>query len=592
MNVLWVRLEFSLDTKTIDERKIQRKQLCELVGSNIQRIGQLRGLELAHYQEIIMPFILEQVKACKEPLAQTYIIESIIQVFPVEYHVETLETLFNSFQILEDEVNTLELVTGIIKRLESFSEDAETALQTVKQVARQIDSLLKMGQEFPLDGTLEMLGNLLNFSLEADSSNFTNVNSIITFVENYLSNIYGENRIDDAKVSTNLRFFLSRPLREMKDAAMAFDLTDFPSLVARMKYADRKAIAVELSKSFIRTEALIDTPEKLKSFFAVNQVILKRPNDFEEDGESEPISSALSYLGSVFHLIKNKRDVDETFSLITSVSSTIQALGPEVKEILYLPLGNALLHLAVEIDASQEATETTVRAVFQEIYHLLADENEPPPVSAFWLFIEAAQISDRCGSEAITNEFLVAGFRHWKSGMIESGLKYRMLISLINHAVQLNKFSAKAYIPLTNEICNCANSLLTKEQQAEAHLLCSHLFNLDREVPAAQDEEEDEEDAFKNPDKIKNCLVRALKATSQMLDPIDQLPWYYKVLAHAVYFIEKGIDIQISWFNALTSKIDQQHQELGPLIQSKLSAENKKFYKNLIQHKEKVIKFE
>ncbi|KAK8866915.1 Vacuolar protein sorting-associated protein 35 [Tritrichomonas musculus] len=600
MNVLWVRLEFSLDTKTVEERKLQRSQLKQLVGSNIQRLSMLNGLELTHYKDIILPCVVEQITACREPLAQYYIIEIITQVFPAEYHIETLETLFEVLMKLEDEVSTLSLVTSIIKRLQTYftaqDSDKAMAIKTVKLVAQQIDQLLQAGQHFSLEDTLEMLGTLLNFTLEVDPNNTSNVNSILHFVENHIDGIYGDARLDNPKVSMKLRFFLVTPLREMKDASMLFELDYFPALVNRMRYNDRKSIALEVCNGFSRTEALIDDTNKLKSFFNIIQVLLQEPSDYEEDPE-DPISYHLQAVARVFHLIKSESSIDTTFQLLTSVSATIQKLSNEVKENLYLSLGQSILKIAVDIDAQGEASkcQTTVRNVLQHIYSLLSKDNgDPPPLPSFWIYLEATKISDRCGTAAITTEFFVSSIKIWKDGVFESGQRFRMLISMIRTATELINLPASAYISITSELCNNAGGLLQKDQQAEAHILCSHMFNVDREENQSQNEEEDEdeEEAFKSPDKIKNCLVRALKAASTMMDQIEQLPWFYQVLGHAIYFLENGVELPVDWFNALTQKIDEQHRVNSEELETKLSPENRQFYMNLIRHKDSVIHFE
>jgi len=591
MNVLWVRLEFSLDTKTVEERKQQRSQLKQLVGSNIQRISSLRGLDIDHYKEIVMPCIIEQIRACREPLAQHYIIESISQVFPAEFHIETLEPLFDVLKHLEDEVSTLSLVTSLIKRLQTYYTNPDTekasAISTVRLVAQQIDSLLSAGQSFTLEDTLEMLGTLLNFTLVVDASNTGNINSILNFVENHIESIYGESRLDNVQVSRKLRLFLSTPLREMKDASMIFDLDYLPVLINRMKYLDRRSIALEVCKGFARTEALIDDTNKLQRFFRIAQVILQKPADFEEDPDKEPISTHLQAVARVFHLIKNPKSIDETFSLLNLVSTTILKLEPEIKEHLFLSLGENILRVAVQIGSQPDSnSNTTVRNVLQHFYSSLQPQNDPPPIPSFWLFLEATRISDRYGTQAITTEFFVSALKIWRKEMLDSGLRFRMLLSMIRTATELRSIGPTKYSSITSELCNCANGLLQKDQQAEAHLLCSFMFNVNNDnYQSNEEEEEDPEESFKSPDKVKNCLVRSLKAISQMLDPLEQLPWFYKVLAHAIYYLENGVAIDPEWFNALTDKIDREHEELGSSIEN-LSKANKQFYINLIHHKD------
>jgi vacuolar protein sorting-associated protein 35 len=596
MNVLWVRLEFLLDSRTADDRRSQRAQLKQLVGSNIQRLASLRGLEVRHYQEVIMPCILEQVRLCREPLTQYYVLESITQVFPAEFHIETLEALFGVLTQLEDEVQTLSLVTSVIRRLQTYyvgeCSEAESAIVTVRHVAVQINQLLKAGQNFTLEDTLDMLSTLLNFTLEADAGNTQNVNSILMFVENHIDGIFGESRLDAVPVSRKLRTFLVTPLRVMRDASMLFDLDYFPVLVNRLKYDDRKRIALEVCEGFTRTEALIDTPEKLRSFFAIVQVLLQRPSDWEEDPDHEPLRNHLQGIARVFQLIRNRRSLDDTFALLTSVSQTIQNLEAEVKEHLYLALGQALLKIAVLLDGAAESGVTTVRQVLQLCYTLLSN-NDPPPVPSLWLYLEATKISDRCGTEAITTEFFVSAYRLWKDTMLDGGLRYRILIAMIRTATELRRITPVHYGSITSELCTSAGGLLQKDQQAEAHLLCSHLFNVKRPAEERQVGEEEDEDneVFNSPDKVKNCLVRALKAASQMMEPMDQLPWYYRVLGHAIYFIENGVELPAAWFQALTAKIDEEHETHQREIEQKLSRAHRQFYVNLIHHKDRVIHF-
>ena len=588
MNVLWVRLEFSLDSETVEDRKKQRSQLKQLVGHNIQRISSLRGLDIEHYKAIVLPFIVEQIKACHESLAQYYIIESITQVFPVEFHIETLDILFETLQHLEDDVNTLALVTNIISRLQDYQSTPENTIKTVRLVAVQIYNLLHAGQSFALEDTLEMLGKLLEFTLKADASNFDNVNSILQLVQSQIDSIYGDKRLESVQVSRKLRYFLIKPLREMKNASMVFDLDNFSDLVNRMRYLDRKSIALEVCKGFARTEAYIDSSDNLRAFFNLQQVLLVRPEDYEDDPDGESLQSALLSFARTFHLIRNKKSLDETFALLTSVSAALQDFQPDVKECLYLPFGEELLHLAVAIDQADNC-ETTVRGVLQQVYILLT-QKDPPQVASFWLFLEAALISDRYGTEAITTEFFKNAISIWKDAMIDMNIRFRMLLCMIRTATELRNVLPSTYSGITSELCSAANGLLAKDQQAEAHLCCAHLFNVEHEF--GDDEEDDDEDgsAFKNPTKVKNCLVRALKAASQMMDKKDQLPWYYKVLSSAIYFIEMGVDIPADWFNALTAQIDTEHENLGAELETKLSDQNRKFYINLIHHKEQVIK--
>ncbi|KAK9151339.1 hypothetical protein Syun_009648 [Stephania yunnanensis] len=77
MNKLWVRMQHQ-------------------AGKNLHVLNQIDGIDLDMYKDTVLPRILEQVVNCKDELAQYYLMDCIIQVFPDEYHLQTLETLLGA----------------------------------------------------------------------------------------------------------------------------------------------------------------------------------------------------------------------------------------------------------------------------------------------------------------------------------------------------------------------------------------------------------------------------------------------------------------------------------------------------------------
>lgn len=109
------------------------------MGKNLHVLGQIEGIDLDLYKDMVLPRVLEQVFAsggrlarsvyctfeqrtnnrysnlwctscylqvvnCKDEIAQGYLMDCIIQVFPDEYHLQTLETLLGAcpqFQVCQ-----------------------------------------------------------------------------------------------------------------------------------------------------------------------------------------------------------------------------------------------------------------------------------------------------------------------------------------------------------------------------------------------------------------------------------------------------------------------------------------------------------
>ena len=104
MNKLWVRMQHLGHTRDRERREKERLELRLLVGTNLVRLSQLESVDVNLYTRVVLPGILEQVVSCKDAIAQEYLMESLIQVFPDEFHLATLNPFLNSCAEVAPEV--------------------------------------------------------------------------------------------------------------------------------------------------------------------------------------------------------------------------------------------------------------------------------------------------------------------------------------------------------------------------------------------------------------------------------------------------------------------------------------------------------
>lgn len=92
MNRLWVRMQhLNTANKDKEHREAERNELRVTVGENIIRLGHLEGMTYELYKTVVLPKILDIIVICKDPMAQQYLMDCIIQVFPDEYHLQSFE---------------------------------------------------------------------------------------------------------------------------------------------------------------------------------------------------------------------------------------------------------------------------------------------------------------------------------------------------------------------------------------------------------------------------------------------------------------------------------------------------------------------
>ncbi|MCJ1438473.1 Vacuolar protein sorting-associated protein 35 [Xylographa pallens] len=120
MNKLWVRLQHQGHSREREQRTRERQELQLLVGSNLVRLSQL--VDLDAYKTVILQPLLEQVVQCRDVLAQEYLLEVITQVFPDEFHLNTLDQLLPAIARLNPHVNIKAIVIGLMNRLSTYAE--------------------------------------------------------------------------------------------------------------------------------------------------------------------------------------------------------------------------------------------------------------------------------------------------------------------------------------------------------------------------------------------------------------------------------------------------------------------------------------
>lgn len=168
MNKLWVRLQHQGHSLEREQRYRERKELKILVGSNLVRLSQVIDeyddegyLSIDYYKSRIFPIITEQIIQCRDHLAQSYLIDVLIQIFPDDFHFATLDILLDVFLNLHPLLKKSELVANLIERFIDFKEREEvpsTQVPTAKEIPgiNEEDKEIKDNKEDKLEGEKEV----------------------------------------------------------------------------------------------------------------------------------------------------------------------------------------------------------------------------------------------------------------------------------------------------------------------------------------------------------------------------------------------------------------------------------------------------
>jgi len=288
MNRLWIRIQHMPGDKTKEtkrRRERERNDLRILVGSNLNRLSQLEGISAHEYGSKILPRILEEVASCRDPLAQAYLMDCIIQVFPDEFHLETLEVFLGVCPKLREKVNVRTIVTNMMERLlnyygdEKLVNDEEDTNDVKRMMAMHSFDMFEecvqryyeaRGLNIPPKDVIRLQGCLLNYALKIAPHDTKLVARCITCCARALGALQQQKKasmmgqgivlgggtkksmeLDMERVATTaLEKLLSVPLEgmELRDV---LDMPDFGMLLTFLPWENRRKVAVEMLKSVV-----------------------------------------------------------------------------------------------------------------------------------------------------------------------------------------------------------------------------------------------------------------------------------------------------------------------------------------------------
>lgn len=141
MNRLWTRMGSSATAGTVSKgkkrRERERQDLCLLVGSNLTRLAKLDGLTYLFYDSMLLPRLLREVRECKEKTAQAYILDILFQVFPVEWHLASLQQILACVRgLVPDHASVKQVFRGLLGRVQDGLLHAENRLETAPSATR------------------------------------------------------------------------------------------------------------------------------------------------------------------------------------------------------------------------------------------------------------------------------------------------------------------------------------------------------------------------------------------------------------------------------------------------------------------------
>lgn len=295
MNRLWVRLQHLSSQKDKDMRDVERNELRVTVGENIIRLSSLEGLTYDIYKTSVLPKILEIITICKDTLAQQYLMECVIQAFPDEYHLESLEQLLITTATLNPNVDIKSIFINLMEKLSKFASSQPTG-EDGEPITTQVDGgdifgkfkkytdqiIEEQGKTIDVSRLLELEVAFMNFSIKTYPDNLDYVNQILESCNNILKSTPINN--NDKNCMKLLVKLLTIPLDTL--GIRVLNMNHYPSLMQYMKFQNKRTVALKIVKSVCKDQKYITSAKTVDQLIEFALPLLQDDKDTGAKEES------------------------------------------------------------------------------------------------------------------------------------------------------------------------------------------------------------------------------------------------------------------------------------------------------------------
>lgn len=547
MNKLWVRLQHQGSTSDQRKRERERSDLRLLVGTNLARLSQLEGVDLTCYKETVLPHVVSQIVGCKDVLAQQYLSECLIQVFPDEFHLQTLDRLLDTFAQLQKGVDLKAVVVALIDRLAAYAHAEEARLDQVDVFSFFFKHLAVIARErpdLPVQDLLELLVALLHLTLQYYPDNLEHVDRLLVFCAEALTQLKEKGvDVQGAAASKQLARLLNTPLEQYKNVLTVLQLEHYPTAMTHLPWAARKRVAVDIAKSAVANQTKIPTAHAVNRLLEFIAPLVQDQEDQPpaEDVDEEDFEEEQQLVGALVHLF-DRSDLKELSAMYVTARTHFgqgTSTPPLPQRIRYTlpPLIFAALNLADNLKQEELIAKKVFKFVHETITALAKHDQ---PELSLNLFLHAALTANNCGFEQIAYEFVTKAFVTYEDSVTESRAQFRAMELFVGAVQQMDCFDADNYEAIITKTALHSSRLLLKPDQCRAVYKCSHLFWSEK---------------HRDGKRVLECLQKALKIADACMETDINL--FIEILNEYLYYYTHGNEaITVQYLNGLIALIN------------------------------------
>ncbi|VDN02550.1 unnamed protein product [Thelazia callipaeda] len=544
MNKLWVRMQHQGPSRERDKRERERRELRILVGTNLVRLSQLENLNCNTYCKIVLPGILEQAVSCKDAISQEYLMECVIQVFPDEYHLATLHEFLHACSELDQAVQIKNVLIALIDRLAIYATSEggiPSDLPLFDIFSKQTESVIMSREGMLPEDIVSLQTALVNFALKCYPERTDYADIVFATTADVCTKLKMSRAAYNKVVSREIMKFLRIPVDQYNDIDKLIQLKHYRDVMELMDYRGRTHAAAYVLQNMIENDALLTTVEAVEKLLDLIEPLLVDQEDQPDAIETNDDFIDEQTLVARFVNLIRAPTTNQQFTIISAVRKRFGAGGRHRIQYTLPAITFALYQLIVRYAANSndEERDSKLQKLFVFSMHTIdalvsAAELSQLPIR---LYLQGVLVADQVkfeNSVTVTYEFFSKAFSIYEEEIADSREQFAAMSLLIGTLERVKCFTEESHEPLRTQCAHASAKLFKKADQCLAISCAAHLFwnyqTAEKNLP------------MKDSLQIVNCLKKALRVSSQCMDPVVQTQLYVTVFNHYLYFYEAGCD--------------------------------------------------
>lgn len=609
MNKLWVRMQHQGHSSEKQQREKEREELKILVGTNLVRLSQLDSATLEIYAKLILPGILEQVVSCRDDIAQEYLMECIIQVFPDEFHLQTLDPFLKSCAQLQSKVNVKNIIISLIDRLAAYNQrngkalssaaarsgagggDADSAADTIAEevqlfevFSKQISNIVQVRTDMPLENTVSLQIALVRIAQKVYSDRIDYVDKVLETTDQILQRLNMTNIKHTLVVNQELSRLLRMCVDFYNNIQTILELKCFAPILNRFDYHSRKSLSLYIMLNILDYETVIPTPEEADQVFNMLAILIRDPEGdmaaaSESNSDPDDFSEEQGIVARFIHQLRSENP-DTQFRILQTARKHLEVGGNARLKHVMAPIIFRAYHLAFRYKAVAEEDPLWDKKCQKilEFCHQVISVLAKQELSdlALRLYLQGALCIDQIkytNHETVAYDFITRAVSLYEDEISDSKSQLAAITLIISTYEQITCFGEENADPLRTNFALAASKLLKKPDQSRAVALCSHLFWSGKQNGSELRDEK----------KTLDCLRKAERiAANQCIDDGVIVQLYVELLNHNVFYYEAGharITVQV-----LNKIIENIQAGLPKLEESEEKKQIEQHLSNTIEH--------